>query len=366
MPGLRGVGKTTIIYQLFSYLLNEKQIPKNRILYLNLENLKDVPNFNIKEYIDVFLKDVNEAYPTVKNQVFIFVDESQYSKNWASLGKIIFDEDKNVFMIFTGKVKESQKIENMMYNQNLINLNQNYLKEWEYYIQYGCFPFTLNRTEESIVQLTLDMKDRIIEKDLDIITSFTTPIRLATYKLINIIAMSKPSELSSNKLSNILNISKTSIQSIFQALEKTHLLFHVEPYGSCVKRQRKSWEYYFLTSQIKASIYIKNGLATQNPKEYIANLSENLVAASLFKLQQNRDFGIFYDPEKGGVDFLLNTIMGDIIPIEVGIGAKNTKQVKKAISRYNSDYGIIVSNKSSRIQKEDNIISIPLSTFSFM
>ena len=102
MPGLRGVGKTTIIYQLFSYLLNEKQIPKNRILYLNLENLKDVPNFNIKEYIDVFLKDVNEAYPTVKNQVFIFVDESQYSKNWASLGKIIFDEDKNVFMIFTG------------------------------------------------------------------------------------------------------------------------------------------------------------------------------------------------------------------------------------------------------------------------
>lgn len=419
MPGLRGVGKTTIIYQLFSYLLNEKQIPKNRILYLNLENLKDVPNFNIKEYIDVFLKDVNEAYPTVKNQVFIFVDESQYSKNWASLGKIIFDEDKNVFMIFTGsdalnleynndsarrslkkeiyplnfaeylylkydinypdmlsetfrdmiftgKVKESQKIENRVYNQNLINLNQNYLKEWEYYIQYGCFPFTLNRTEESIVQLTLDMKDRIIEKDLDIITSFTTPIRLATYKLINIIAMSKPSELSSNKLSNILNISKTSIQSIFQALEKTHLLFHVEPYGSCVKRQRKSWEYYFLTSQIKASIYIKNGLATQNPKEYIANLSENLVAASLFKLQQNRDFGIFYDPEKGGVDFLLNTIMGDIIPIEVGIGAKNTKQVKKAISRYNSDYGIIVSNRSSRIQKEDNIISIPLSTFSFM
>ena len=58
--------------------------------------------------------------------------------------------------------------------------------------------------------------------------------------------------------------------------------------------------------------------------------------------------------------------MGDIIPIEVGIGAKNIKQVKKAISRYNSDYGIIVSNRSSRIQKEDNIISIPLSTFSFM
>lgn len=59
---------------------NDKKFNKKRILYLNLENLKDVPNFNIKEYIDVFLKDVNEAYPTVKNKVFIFVDELQYSK----------------------------------------------------------------------------------------------------------------------------------------------------------------------------------------------------------------------------------------------------------------------------------------------
>ncbi len=58
--------------------------------------------------------------------------------------------------------------------------------------------------------------------------------------------------------------------------------------------------------------------------------------------------------------------MEDIIPIEVGIGAKDTKQVKKAISRYNSDYGIIISNRSSKIQKEDNIISIPRTTFSFM
>lgn len=36
MPGLRGVGKTTIIYQLFGYLLNEKQIPKNRIYTYNI------------------------------------------------------------------------------------------------------------------------------------------------------------------------------------------------------------------------------------------------------------------------------------------------------------------------------------------
>ena len=39
----------------------------------------------------------------------------------------------------------------------------------------------------------------------------------------------------------------------------------------------------------------------------------------------NKDFGIYYDPQKKGVDFLLNTISGDIIPIEVGIGKKDKK-----------------------------------------
>ena len=397
MPGLRGVGKTTILLQLYEYLI------KN-----------DVPNS------DILYFDVNEAYPTVKNQVFIFVDESQYSKNWASLGKIIFDEDKNVFMIFTGsdalnleynndsarrslkkeiyplnfaeylylkydinypdmlsetfrdmiftgKVKESQKIENRMYNQNLINLNQNYLKEWEYYIQYGCFPFTLNRTEESIVQLTLDMKDRIIEKDLDIITSFTTPIRLATYKLINIIAMSKPSELSSNKLSNILNISKTSIQSIFQALEKTQLLFPITAYGTGSKIIKKPWEYFFLAPSIKASINFEIGRYNLNNKKCLATLAETLVASSLYKLKLLRHnfIGLFYDPKKSGVDFLVRNI-DKIIPIEVGVGKKTKSQLTKAINNYNSDYGILISNRTFSIKKENNIIYIPLRTFSYI
>lgn len=50
-----------------------------------------------------------------------------------------------------------------------------------------------------------------------------------------------------------------------------------------------------------------------------------------------RNFGIFYAPEKGGVDFLLNNIMGDIIPIGVRIANKSSKQVKKAINLYDSD-----------------------------
>ena len=46
-----------------------------------------------------------------------------------------------------------------------------------------------------------------------------------------------------------------------------------------------------------------------------------------FKMKpiSKRNFGIFYAPEKGGVDFLLNNIMSDIILIEVGIANKSSK-----------------------------------------
>ncbi len=39
MPGLRGVGKTTILLQLYDYLLNEKGIEQDKILYFSSDEL---------------------------------------------------------------------------------------------------------------------------------------------------------------------------------------------------------------------------------------------------------------------------------------------------------------------------------------
>jgi len=39
MPGLRGTGKTTILIQLYKYLIEEKNIDKNHILYISMEDL---------------------------------------------------------------------------------------------------------------------------------------------------------------------------------------------------------------------------------------------------------------------------------------------------------------------------------------
>ncbi len=83
------------------------------------------------------------------------------------------------------------------------------------------------------------------------------------------------------------------------------------------------------------------------------------------KENRNMPTGFFYAPEKGGVDFLLQTGTGDIIPVEVGIGKKDEGQIKKAITRYQSEHGVIISDEE-KITMENGIVRIPITDFAFV
>ena len=422
MTGLRGVGKTTILYQLYEYLSGELNIPNNLILYLDLERLKDFTPFNLLNYLDIFIKDINEEYYLKDERIFIFVDETQYADNWDTVGKIIFDETTNVFLIFTGSdtltlnktnvtsrrsiKKEIRPLNfsqylNLKYNQefptnlkdefsnvlfkgeiegygkiekniilnNFTKLQRETKKEWEDYIQFGNFPSTLNSQKEYAIQLTLENKDKIIEKDMVNISNFNKKNIQLAHSILNILAIQKPGDISLTKIANILDISKKTVNDLLFSLKQTNVIFNIGIYGSIAKRERKTYKYYFTSTQIKSSICLNSGLASRNSMEHIGYLAEDLVASTLFKLkkEKNDTFGIYYDTkEDNNVDFIVNTLSGKNIPIEVGKGNKNKKQIKSAINRYGADYGIVISNKTSNIKKEGNVIRLPLTTFSLI
>jgi predicted AAA+ superfamily ATPase len=91
-----------------------------------------------------------------------------------------------------------------------------------------------------------------------------------------------------------------------------------------------------------------------------------MVASYFFTSQKTTQipYGIFYSPESEGVDFVLSDIEGEIIPVEVGAGKKNKRQIKKSIKNYNSKYGIVISDARTRITREEDVIYIPITTFS--
>ena len=147
------------------------------------------------------------------------------------------------------------------------------------------------------------------------------------------------------------------------------MIFHCEPHIASAKRSIKSWEYFFATSSIKHILTSSIGNLNSNKKAYLGVLLENLVASTLFYLshEDGNYFKLYYDPETdGNVDFIIQREFQFPIPIEVGMGKKTKKQISSAIERYGADWGIIISNTTNSIEKEDNIIYLPPRTFSFL
>ena len=80
----------------------------------------------------------------------------------------------------------------------------------------------------------------------------------------------------------------------------------------------------------------------------------------------DKGFNIFYDKNSGGSDFIIQRQFQSPIPVEVGLGKKNDRQVRKFMNKNNSPYAVIISNKTDVIEKHDDIIYIPPKTFSYI
>ena len=422
MPGLRGVGKTTILYQTYEYLFKEKNISLNNILYISCDELNDIIESNIKELVEIYIKNkFNKNIRTLNEKVFLLIDEAQYDKNWAISNKIIFDKSDNIFMIITGssaihlqynadaarrlkkkvltplnynqhlKLKYSKtfnKLSDSLYeliftgntenaikyefeaNKILTNIIEYNSSEWDYYLKYGGFPSVdgdkpMTDIQEEIITMT----NRIITEDIMQIKTISSKNQTIARRIIRQLALQKPGEISQHKLSNYLKTSLSNINNILDLLEKTELIFHCEAFGGSSRRLKKAWKYYFASSSIRHALSMNMGNTMKNSEEYEGILIENLVASNLFNLSNSRidSFNIYYDPNKNkNVDFVIQDSFENPIPIEVGRGKKKKDQIKNAMNRYNSEYGIVIANTKSSIEKDGDIIFIPPKTFSFL
>lgn len=419
LPGLRGVGKTTIIYQIYEYLLKEKNIKQNQILYLSCDKLNEHFGFKILDVIECFLKEHhNCTLRSLDKEVFLFIDESQYDYNWALSGKIIYDESKKVFMIFTGssalnleynadsarrllkrninplsysnylKLKynfESNPISNGLLNllttgktdkaipmekelkPKLYNISGYSDNDWEDFLYYGGFPSSLyEKYPENISEKLVEIIRKVVMTDMNSIDRISNESQINSMRLLNYLALQQPGEISQNKIANYLDSNAVTIKNILDILEKTHLIFHCQPYGSPSKRNKKPWKYYFATSSLRHALNMDIGNIMQDRTAYKGILLENFVASNFFN-NKNIKFNIFYDSnKKRNVDFIIQQGFNKPIPVEVGIGKKDKKQISYAIKKYNANYGIIISTTTTSIKKEENIIYLPPKTFSFL
>ena len=263
-------------------------------------------------------------------------------------------------------VDEAMECENII-KKDMIQLDNDPELEFKKYIHSQSFPFALNISEISAHRLTNDMAERIVLDDLKHFASFNNGTNASILRLISYLATKKPGTTSSSSLAQSLNLNVRTVDSILEALEKSQLIFSISAYGSAGKILNKPKQHFFLSPSIKSALNYRVGRYDLNHEKCYAVLVENMVASALNRLSDEslQSLGLFYDSNRKGVDFIVKNL-DEVIPIEVGIGKKTKSQLTRAKSKYGAEYGILVSNRTSKIEFKRNILYVPVLTFALM
>ncbi len=419
IPGLRGVGKTTLLFQIFERFQNAKN---TKFLYLSCDRLVEF-GVGLQEVLSIYEnKFLGGPLETYKGKLILLIDEAHYDKNWPLVIKTVYDRSKNVLILVSGSsaiafgmttdlvrraktewlfplrfmeyvLFKSAKTKNIIHPpthtaENLQNAlfltrsaNEAYSRltsviketrtqylskipslqsDMEQYMLLRGFPFTISEPDESVLyEKTLDMLRRVVEEDLPLFSNIGKKLTSKAFPILSLIACNKGGGVSIKSIAgNFSDISEASVFRLFEGLEKAGVLFPVKPYGGPEKIANAAWKYYFSTPVLQASLMWRIGKLDKT-SETLGPLLETTVANVLWRinvLQSRLISGLYYDYKKGGADFIVKTPNG-LIAIETGWSDKGAKQVRQTIENVSAYMGIIISGSAERIT--ENMITLP-------
>lgn len=415
IPGFRGVGKTTVVAQICS----EFKSKNNKILFLSVEDVKNLFNIGIAEIMSAYEEILNEHLESVKEPILIFLDEVQTDPKWAIALKSLYERTSNIFFCCTGSsaialqtttgdlarrsvlepmtpmcfseyemvakniypVGLKERIRQAIYfsknaqdvYDNLLSLKNEVNNYWskidrndiKKYLSHGTLPFTLIMPDEVSIHTSISLLlDKIIKQDMPAMGNFD-PGTLGAVKRI-LFAIAENDTTSLNTLEKKFKINRLTIANIFDALEKAELLIKIPAHGSNMTISNKPNKYLFMSPAIRMSFFYfagqKDTYLTRQGK-----LLEDSIGSHLYREFVLRSNGsIRYDSAQGGADFILQVLNDKKIVIEAGLGNKDKRQVISTMKKIKSDYGLIFSNSDLSLNKDMNIVSIPLDYYFLM
>lgn len=417
LTGLRGAGKTTIMYQLY----HAKKNIDGYFLILSVDEITQTLGSDINEVVNIFEEIIGRPITNLDKPLFLFLDEVQYDEKWGATLKTIYDRADNVFMLSTGsaaalinsntdiarraiyekiyplsftefiKIKRdkyeikglSQELREIIFGGrnaegvfNALKKSERKINEYyhgisrldfENYLYYGSLPFMIALENEALVYDQINKSlERVINKDIPQMRGLSSDI-IGRISAI-LYAVADMDVLNFTTLAEKFGISRPKIAEIFSVLEQTEILHRVYPHGSHFKQvTQKPSKYLFSSPAFRAMYYktIGNVITEQNAR---GKLLEDLVGMYLYRLCDKKpSFSLTYDSAKGGADFILSNGENEIA-LEVGVNKKEYKQVAQTAKKVKAIYSIVVSEEAEVLEynAEANALKIPLKYFILM
>lgn len=413
MPGLRGVGKTTLLAQLFLALPAENTIK----LYLSVDEAIKRFNITLWDLLENYEEVLGSRLEELNVPLFLFLDEVHYDPEWAFFLKTVYDRSQKVMIFCTGsaalllreqvnadvarrvffvdihpiffseyllfKHKKSPPSEiggrvkeAMLFSENagqvfaeLHHIESAVRKYWldvdpleiRRYLRLGTFPFTL-KSENEVLAITFiaQIISKVIYTDIPQFYSFETETLNKIDRILYLI--SDTLGVSATKLSEAIGAKPDTLRVILRSLENSGLIFRIPAHGAHFKQVKKPSKYLFATPSLRYS-YLSSRESTSIFDVYQGSLLEDAVGMYLNNwLPPFGGFSLTYDAAEGGADFILSMAAQKII-IEVGAGKKPYKQVVKSAEKIKPKYNLVLSSDKLEYSKEYKAVKIPLQYF---
>ena len=356
--GSRRTGKTTIMYQTISKLLNSGVAPKN-ILFLSFDHPL-LKLYTIDKVLEIYKTNIS-----TDENIYCFFDEIQYASDWNSWLKILYDTNPKIKIMATGsaspilseKANESglgrwivihvPTLSFYEYCQLLkvevpdlpddIKPTQMYLKSipeqtdifnklsmlqihFIRYLQVGGFPELALSSDDVYAQRILreDIVDKALKRDLPsiydirIVTEIEKIFLYLCYTSSNIINVSTMAQ-------ELEGVSRKTIEKYIDYLESANLIYISPPIGLSGKQILKPQnKIYIADAAMRNAVLLKDDI-TNDPDE-LGLIAETAVYKHIksFYYKDNTTIGYFRGGKKDKeIDIVVQSSKFSNIMIEV-------------------------------------------------
>lgn len=412
LAGLRGTGKTTLLWQLADYLLrNFKE--KAEGFFISLDVAYSY-GFSEKDLIEGLQK-IYEDLKSQRKTLVLFLDEVQYLHNWPLMLKVLYDKFKDCFIFVSGssalylhstvdlatrwilrsllplsfreflmikaflesgfevpsfsRAEELRKI--LFFSESLEELKeglklvekeaQEFYKEdlpWqglirEYILFHNLPRFIPVEEEKVLADQTFDMLQRVVYQDLR--NFYPENEVVSVFKLLSQLAASD--EINPERLSQDLGVSRKRIERIIKSLIEAEVLLAFPPYGGTKTRVARHRKVFFLSPTLRYGI-LRQIFADVRP--FFSKFLEDTVALYLRRLLKN---GMYYLPTETQKtpDFVVETALAPVV-LEVGTAKRDVSQLKLK----NMRYGILLNFDLEVPEFKDKVVIFPFKWFLLM
>ena len=325
VSGLRGVGKTTLLAQLYNDPLLANQ-PNKFYLSLEIVHKLQATTFDIEE---VLTKRLQHRLATYNQPLFLFLDEVHFLPNWALFVKTLIDTAGRLFVVCTGSsalslqtnadiarradfikinplaftefealrrlsvgqaaltfpYKEvSQQLEEALFTSNDISevgsrlqalipqvetyesaSRQASILQFDSYLTFGTLPYALELNQAPsrfyLYPRIMQTLDNVLLKDIALLHKFESQVLNAFPRLLFLLVHAESRSLP--KLADQLGLSVVTIKQMLDTLLRTDIITAAKPLGYSQGHARKPDKYLFTAASMRSALAYEMGAGVQ-------------------------------------------------------------------------------------------------------